>query len=331
MFETHPNDTILESRRQYSDARLVELRSKINNISDLHRFPKLTIYCAGSYARLEASQYSDIDLFFLYSAPRDEMEEPRTSQIRLFSKIIGVVEEMGFPKLSNDGEYLEILHTHHLIENLGSRDDDYRNLFTARMLLLLESQCLYNEPIYDDAIKRIVEAYFRDYPDHKDSFRPIFLANDIIRYWKTLCLNYENKRNMPTSDETKRLTQKVRNFKLKFSRMSTCFGTIAALTAMDKPLSQEEILAIMKLTPRERLNNIAQAIPESKAIIDAMQQQYAWFLQLTGLPTLELHSQLSNHEFRHFAFDRATEFGDKMFELLRLTDRRGNYLRYLVI
>jgi len=44
---------------------------------------------------------------------------------------------------SNDGEFLRILYLEDMLEQLGGREDDYLNYFTARMLLLLESKPLY--------------------------------------------------------------------------------------------------------------------------------------------------------------------------------------------
>jgi predicted nucleotidyltransferase len=323
--------TLIQNRQDYSRIRLEVLRKRISEIRELEHFPEITIYCAGSYARLEASEYSDIDLFFLYSATPNDIEEPKTSQIRFFSKLIEIVEDMRFPKLSNDGEYLTLTHTSDLLNDLGSRDDDYKNFFTARMLLLLESQCIYKDEIYNDAIKRVIEAYFRDYPGHEGSFRPTFLVNDIVRYWKTLCLNYENKRNKPTDNNEKLIKQKVKNFKLKFSRMNTCFAMIAGLLCQESTIDQELIFNLVHKTPMERLDIALSFIPDVSELLDEMRDQYAWFLHLTGLPTVDLHAQFDNDIFRHYAYDKANKYGDSMFRLLQLIDKKRNNLRYLVI
>jgi hypothetical protein len=42
-------------------------------------------------------------------------------------------------------------------------------------------------PLYNTTIQNILEAYFRDYEDHAANFRPIFLVNDIIRFWSFNC------------------------------------------------------------------------------------------------------------------------------------------------
>ena len=57
---------------------------------------------------------------------------------------------------------------------------------------------------------------FKDFPDHPRTFQPIFLMNDICRFWKTMLLNYEHKRHGDgePGDEIRRRS-KVKNFKLK--------------------------------------------------------------------------------------------------------------------
>lgn len=44
---------------------------------------------------------------------------------------------------------------------------------------------------YDSAPRQVIDSYGRDFDDHKPDFLPIFLANDISRYWKVLCISYE--------------------------------------------------------------------------------------------------------------------------------------------
>ena len=52
-----------------------------------------------------------------------------------------------------------------------------------------------------------------------------FLLNDILRYWRTLCLNYERDRAEPGKAWWKR------NLNLKFSRKLTVFSTVLAIIA----------------------------------------------------------------------------------------------------
>jgi predicted nucleotidyltransferase len=316
--------------------RLAELRKRLEELQELTAFPTLTVFGAGSYARLEASQYSDIDMFFLIGGRKGDVHEPKTNSTRLFGKVIDVVDKMNFPKFSNDCEYLVLLHIDEILEKLGSRIDDHENFFTARMLLLLESHCLYGKPVFEDISAKIVNSYFKDYPDHKHTFQPTFLLNDICRFWKTLLLNYENKRNLPPGVEDieeRRTKQKVRNFKLKFSRMTTCFASIAALGSYSAPVTEEQVLQLTQLTPRQRLQSITSRVPKAADAVNEVIERYNWFLEMTGLPTDELEGQFSDKLKRTEMFHKATEYGDSMYQLLLTIDATGSrgLLRNLVI
>lgn len=314
-------DKIYQDRASYSRQRLAELRTRFSKLSEVTGFPNLTIFSAGSYARLEASEHSDLDLFFLCETPRDKTEERKTKSLRMFGKIINSVEEMNFPKFSNDCEFLELLYADEILENLGGRTDDHLNFFTARMLLLLESQCLFGDASFKTITSNIVSSYFKDYPDHKQTFMPMFLLNDICRFWKTLLLNYEHKRNVRDPDSQERqVKQKVRNFKLKYSRMTTCFASIAALGSHLAPVKEEHVLNLLKLTPHERLKSVAERIDSLKGAVEDVLERYAWFLEQTAKPKEELESMFVDKQKRGEMFQKANEYGDTMFDLLKAID-----------
>ncbi|MBI3477426.1 MAG: hypothetical protein HY010_16975 [Acidobacteria bacterium] len=323
--------SLYDSRAEYSLIRLAELRKCLEKLPETKGFRELTIFGAGSYGRLEASKFSDIDIFFLVSGDGTNLAEPHTNELRLFGKVIEIADQMSFPKFSNDCEYLKILHTDKILDNLGGRIDDHENYFTARMLFLLESQCLFGEQTFKAIRSEIISSYFKDFPDHPLTFQPIFLMNDICRFWKTLLLNYEHKRKVGggAEGELKKTKQKVRNFKLKFSRLTTCFASIAALGSFAAPVTEEDVIAITAMTPRERLQSVVGRVPTAKSIVDEVLDSYEWFLKMTGLPTEELEGHFSDKAKRTEMFKRANEYGDSMFRLLRLVDDSDSRLRLL--
>jgi predicted nucleotidyltransferase len=326
---------VFEERANYSRSRLEEVSATIANLEELKAFDGLTVFSAGSFARYEASEYSDIDMFFLCMNSREGQIEPHTKELKLFGKMIDVVDKLSFPKFSGDCKYLNILNIDEILKHLGSPTDDHMNYFTARMLLLLESKCLFGEDVYKNVISNIVRSYFVDYPDHSETFQPIFLLNDICRFWKTLLLNYENKRNRSECSDTEKIKQKVKNFKLKFSRMTTCFATISALGSYNAPVSEEQIVELIYLTPRERLQDIAKRIPGAQNEVKDVLKKYAWFIEMTGLTTDKLQSFFYDKQKRAEMFSKANDYGNSMFRLLqKLDDETGGnngLLRYLVI
>lgn len=327
----------MDSRAEYSQMRLDELSKRISAVRDEHMPEDLAVFCAGSYARLEASKYSDIDLFFVYGSAEVERSDKRIREIRLFASLIDATETMGFPEFSNDAGYLGTIHSADVLEHLGAPKDDWLNHFTMRMLMLLESKCLKGEGTFEDVQRAIISAYYRDYPDHQSSFEPWFLINDIGRFWKTLLLNYENKRNQDTDDPVRKNRQKVRNFKLKYSRMTTCFATIAALASHQETIEENDVFNLVQLTPQQRLEHVAERLPTVQHEVAEIQEDYAWFMEQTGQTEEALRAGFEDRVHREDRFARANGYGDKMFALLNAIaehsprDQSEKFLRYLVI
>ncbi len=182
----------IQKRRKYCDERIKVLREKVDHIEEAKGQKSYCIYATGSYARSEAAESSDLDLFFLHSQ-KDPVKN--ISKTLIDASLIGIQREMNLPEFSGDGKFLEIHFAEDMINLLGSREDDFRNFFSARMLLLLESKPIHNDRYYNSVLSKIIDAYYRDFHDHERNFQPLFLVNDIIRFWKTLCLNYEQARH----------------------------------------------------------------------------------------------------------------------------------------
>jgi predicted nucleotidyltransferase len=80
--------SLYDSRAEYSLVRLSEIRKRLEKLPETNEFRDLTIFGAGSYGRLEASEFSDIDIFFFLSGDGTKVEEPHTKELRLFGKVI---------------------------------------------------------------------------------------------------------------------------------------------------------------------------------------------------------------------------------------------------
>ncbi|WP_104190539.1 nucleotidyltransferase domain-containing protein [Cryobacterium sp. Y82] len=324
----------LSSRAGYSRTRLSELKDQVGAAVEGVELEGLTIFTAGSFARLEAGEFSDVDLFFTYHPTGNAVQSRRTNELKLFGRLIDLVEKLGFPAFSNDAQYLETHNVEDILKYLGGPIDDAHNHFTLRMLLLLESKCIYGKDEYEAALKNIIQSYYRDFPRHEHSFQPWFLLNDIMRYWKTLLLNYENKRNDGDSEEAK-LSRRVKNFKLQFSRMTTCFATIAALGSFSDIPTEEDVFQLTLRTPQDRLQLVKDKLPELNSTIESLLSEYSWFLEQTSLSTEALRAKFVDRDDRTQMFSRAEAYGSKMFGLLdeigKLRGMSPDLIRYLVI
>lgn len=313
----------LADRMAFSRGLLERVRKAAATHSTCSR-PELCVYAAGSLGRLETGQISDLDVFlFADRDPRGAGQRSltRLEEIMALSELIQVNAELTLPPFSGDGEYFKIHEVSDLVAGTGTATDDSENLFTTRLLLLLESKCLANDALYAQATKRIVEMYFRDGKGKAD-YRPLFLLNDILRYWRTLCLNYERTRSDPKKPWWKK------NLNLKFSRKLTVFSSVLAIL-VDHVDTYETFAPVAALTPMERLADGLDKLGDM-ALADAFGRfldNYEEFLAAKSHAELEqLDAPMAAH-FHKTAQD-FDEFLHAMFASPRLNRQ---LVRYLVI
>lgn len=327
-------DGLIDARITFSTDQLDELRARVSELVQDVELEGLTIFAAGSFARHEASQYSDIDLFFTYHPTGKSLEYRRTNEMKLFGRLIDLISDLGFPPFSGDSRWLQTHDIDQILLHLGGPEDDAENYFTLRMLMLLESKCIFGDQAYEAALRAVVKSYYRDFDGNEESFQPWFLINDVMRYWKTLLLNYESRRN-EGRDPQQQSEARAKNFKLRFSRSTTCFATIAALASFDAVPTMDDVYQLALLTPRERLELIHRRLPTVREAIDDLLIDYNWFLTQTSLSVSELHSKFESDEERRAMFARAESYGWKIYNLLvAIDDARGTspkLLRYLVV
>jgi hypothetical protein len=309
-----------DDRRAYSQQRLQELDKRLEPVRELLADHRLCVYATGSYGRLEAWEKSDIDLFFLEDDADKTKRLPTTAFIQLAAHLIAVTRDMGFPEFSGDGKYLEVQYVSEMEEVLGSPRDDSLNTFTGRMLLLLEGRPIHRADVHRALLQRIIGFYYRDFQDHADTFLPTFLVNDILRFWRTLTLNYEHDRLklLALTDEDlrrKKSESALKNYKLKVSRQATCFSMVANLSAEPPPVSPDTVLELCLTTPSERFLRLRDHDGAAE-IVDGLMEEYERFLQYTQRPDEKLVELLSEHDERHQVLESARNYGDLIYRLL---------------
>jgi len=277
---------------------------------------------------------SDLDIFVL----RDRGASPALTNlnaIRLKARLIEVAREQEYPEFSRDGKFI-VAHDlkEDVIDKLGTSEDDYANVFTARMLLILESRPLLGEEFYQRAIDDVIAVYWRDYTQNSQHFLPVFLMNDILRFWKTLCLNYEER----TAKEKEESPGKRRllNYKLKHSRLLTCYSAVVCLQSIlrrdNGTVSPEAVKEMVTWTPTQRLEEVATMDPELAPAVESILTKYVTFLENCDADNTELAAKFEESAFKRARFDEAKEFGDAVFALIqKLGEDTAPLLRYLVI
>ena len=170
--------------------------------------------------------------------------------------------KLGIPDFSGEGEYLTQYTVEEIVDTLGKPEDDVNNTFTARLLLLLESRPLIGGEVYREVIPKVVQAYCKDYPDHATEFVPGFLANDILRMWKTFAST--TRLSTQSAPPAKKAKRRLKNYKLKHRRLLTCYSALLYLLVLylrRKTVSPDDISGMVALTPTERIEWLA-AQPE---------------------------------------------------------------------
>jgi predicted nucleotidyltransferase len=322
-----PQD-FLRQRAEETGRRFQQIQSRLDGaraiVSDF-----ATVYATGSFGRGEASSYSDLDAFIL-SGNSDELSKEAENNLRETLKHAAEKEDL--PPFSGDGKYLAPHNLSAMVDKLGGREDDYDNLFTARILLLLESRPLVGEEMYGRAIDRILAEYWKDYEGNEAFFLPIYLTNDIIRYWKVLCLNYEAY-SRGSEDRRKR---RLDNYKLKHSRLLTCYSGIlylAHLLDQGRPsISAFDAKEMTAFTPLQRMEQIyKESSSQVRSIVDDLRGMYARFLQETNAPKSELLDRFGDEQFHQAHRADSRRFGATVYDLLKALAAKGPLFRYLVV
>jgi predicted nucleotidyltransferase len=324
---------VLAARRTETQSRLAKLQTHLQDAA--HRAEgRACVYITGSFGRGEASKYSDLDLFIVGLGSREHRALPRLEEICIKADLIEATRDLGFPEFSGDGQYLEHYTEEELIGTLGQPEDDASNTFTARLLLLLESQAVLGSSVYEGIVKNVVAAYWRDYEDHKKEFIPAFLANDILRLWRTLCVNYEARTF--TDPPEKKAKRKVKNYKLKHSRLLTCYSALLHLlsTYSDQhTVHPDDAVTMAKLSPTARLEYLLEQnhIAAAHETIGRLLQQYEAFLTATDAPETEIVTRFLNPTVAREHFESANVLGDLTFRALELIGQGSSFHRILMV
>ncbi len=325
----------LLDRRTRTDERLKQLRSELTE-ANTRLGSKACVYATGSFGRLEVGDNSDLDLFIVSKI--GEVDGVKTSQLRHLDAIlvkadlISAIRKLGIPDFDADGKYLGHYSVQQFTGSLGAPDDDAQNTLTGRLLLFLESQPLLGEEAYSDIIDDVIASYWRDYGDHAEKFMPAFLANDILRLWRTFCVNYEARTERDPHD--KKIEGKIKNYKLKHSRMLTCYSALLYLLGvfkLENTVSPDRAKSMTKLTPTARLQWLLdhQEFKAIHGVTNHLLEMYAEFLEKTDRPKQELIAAFDENSSDWM--EGSYVFGDKMFEALSTIGEDNRFYRLIVV
>jgi len=186
-----------DKAKSFSEHNLGRLREAVKP----HIPTDAIIATFGSYARREASDLSDID-YVIISNDISSLSRPSEEVEKAIKSIVEI-------EPSPDGAFGKVIQRSEILKNLGGDQDSNQSL-TRRLLLLLEGEWLAGEAHFKELRRELIERYVA--ATKRDHQLALFLLNDIIRYWRTMTVDYMYK----TTEASKPWA--IRNIKLVFSR-----------------------------------------------------------------------------------------------------------------
>jgi hypothetical protein len=203
----------IKEARAFSQKAVMQLSSAIER--ERLKSSETSLIVLGSLAREECVPGSDLDWTVLIDGRVDPQHVPLAQNIR--DTIQAVAAELGLQKPSPRGPFGDMVFSHDVVHAIGGEDDTNRNT-TIRILLLLESVGIgkseARQRVLTNILRRYLEedAYFAS-GIPKSRAVPRFLLNDIIRYWRTIAVDFASKRRELAGEGWA-----LRNIKLRMSR-----------------------------------------------------------------------------------------------------------------
>lgn len=150
-----------------------------------------SIVVFGSLARNEFTLGSDLDWTLLVDGQAD------VDHLTLARKVREILKRNKYEDPGPTGIFGNTAFSHPIVHEIGGADDTNKNT-TQRILLLLESCAIGKPEAYDRVLDTILERYIVDDSGlrhtHPEGFRvPRFLLNDIVRYWRTVTVDFVYK------------------------------------------------------------------------------------------------------------------------------------------
>ncbi len=329
---TIARDAVFESRRSKTDATIEALRTHMLAAMDpslAARFETdMTYVATGSAGRGEMGEGSDLDGYVIYLGDDPLGDRYDATLLALTEHALAT---RGLPPLDRDGSFLKLTTVEDLTSHLGSPRDDVSGALTIRMLFLLESFPLLGEDAYEQLMTRVIAAYRDPLSGHVTNFQPFMLVNDIVRFWRIVLLNHEDRLRqkgleLASADgdveETLLAHRRYRSQKLRFPRCITCFSTLAYLLAItpneNSEVTVDDERTMFGLPPIRRLERVGELVPAQAERIGAMLDLYARYLERTdeGKAALTARLQADSALAREVSGE-GQEFTRLMFELIQ--------------
>lgn len=183
-------------------------------VGDLLPTDEGSLVVFGSLARGEYTVDSDLDWTILIDGRADSLH------LEIVHSLKHKLKEAKFKVPGPTEVFGGLVFSHDLVHAIGGDEDTNKNM-TRRLLLLLESTAI-DAQSSREVQGRILNAILSRYVQEDANFIignrrpdriPRFLLNDVVRFWRTMAVDYANKYRARAGDKWA-----LRNIKLRMSR-----------------------------------------------------------------------------------------------------------------
>ncbi|HCD33617.1 MAG TPA: nucleotidyltransferase domain-containing protein [Phycisphaerales bacterium] len=241
--------------------------------------PDAALVVFGSLSRNEWTSGSDVDWTLLL----DTGANPQ--HYRVTQRIGQILSDLKLAEPGNTGTFGNMTFSHDLIHQIGGQEDTNINQ-TRRLLMILESTAIVGSDVHQRVLGQILQRYVHDGLPMAMSHEPMplevprFLLNDIVRYWRTMTVDYAKKAwDSPNHKWAVRKSKLRLSRKLMFtSGLLMCFSCELSHPDSNPALFDHEpaesrlvnqLLKQVALSPMDRLCNALLQLshPQTAAIL----------------------------------------------------------------
>lgn len=207
---------------QQARANTLQTNGKLETLLDGLSSTDAAIVVFGSLARDEWTK-SDVDWTLLIDGQADP------EHLHVAQEVAARLVREGFTPPGKSGIFGSMTFSHDLVQKIGGREDTNENT-TRRVLLFQESKAFGKPDAYTRTLKHIFSRYLKDDRGLRYGTLPYkvprILVNDIVRYWRTVTVDFVDKQRGQAGHGWG-----LRNAKLRMSRklifatgMLSCFS-----------------------------------------------------------------------------------------------------------
>jgi len=229
---------------------------------------KLDVLVSGSLARGEVTENSDFDFFIVAHGLPEQPDETR----QLLLLVEKLRDQLRYEPAGRTGMFGRVVAAADLTERIGL-EQDTNATHSLRILILLESRSIYQRNLHEQLVDAILDRYLLDYLKKAKNGVPRFLFNDVVRYWRTVAVDYQAKRWGEWGRGEK---WGLRYLKLLVSRKLAFAGTITSLllpAAKDEEANVDFFRKQFAMPPLARLAQIYNSLDEPQ--LDSLREVLA--------------------------------------------------------